>query len=208
MKHKLLLSSVALLSSASFSSAATGFYDGLYFITSLNSGSNIYNQVTTGTTPGSGAAQGHNIGPDGSNPQFSNFGTLDITDVLSLKGFEYKTFQNNSSSVTHANLFYRIFPTSGTPGPYTQLQAATNFSTGNINKTWAVTNGSTNLLSGLSNGTYTIELMTESYTNGNNTAGNIFGFSSNPTATFSVVPETTTSLLGGIGLLLLLRRRR
>ena len=57
-------------------------------------------------------------------------------------------------------------------------------------------------------GNYTIELYTESYTNGNNTAGNIFGFSSNPTANFTVVPEPASAALGLLSMSLLLRRRR
>ena len=73
-----------------------------------------------------------------------------------------------------------------------------------------MTNGTTNLLTGLALGNYTIQIYTESFTNGTNTAGNIFGFTSggNPTASFTVVPETASSLSGLIGSVLLLRRRR
>ena len=73
-----------------------------------------------------------------------------------------------------------------------------------------MTNGNTNLLAGLTSGDYTIQIYTESFTNGINTAGDIFGFTSggNPTATFTVIPEPASSVLGMLGCALLLKRRR
>jgi len=74
-----------------------------------------------------------------------------------------------------------------------------------------VTNGTTNLLNGLANGTYSLQVYTESFTNGVNTAGNIFGFQSagNPVATFTVIPEPGRAALALLGFgSLFLRRRR
>lgn len=212
MKKLLPLALLVLAVASQSASAATGFFSYLYVVTSLNSASNVFNQVRTGTTPGSGAATGYNLANDGVNPQFLSFGTLNITDNLTLKGFEYKTFNDNSSNVTHANLYYRIYPTGSPSGSFTQVQTNTPISVSGNNKTWQVTDRTTNLLSGLSTGNYTMEIYTESYTNGVNTAGNIFGFTSgnNPTATFTLVPEPTTWLLLSAGLLslVILRRRR
>lgn len=201
---------LALFGGASLASAATGFFGNFYFVTTFNGGPNVFNQITSGTTPGVGAASGHSLTPDGVNPQFASFGTVDITDVLSLKGFEYNTFNDNGSNVTHANLNYRIYPTGSPSGAFTNIQTTTPVSNVGNNKTWQVTNGTTNLLTGLTPGNYTLQIYTESFTNGTNTAGNIFGFTSggNPTASFTVVPETASSLLGLIGSVLLLRRRR
>jgi len=199
---------LALFGGLATTHAATAFFDGLYFVTSFNGGANVYNQVTSGTTPGTGAAAGYNLAPDGTNPQFGSFGTINLTDVLILKGFQYKTWNDNSSNVTYANLYYRIFQTGSPSGSFTQIQTNTPISISGNNKTWEVTSGTTNLLSGLTTGNYTIELYTESYTNGNNTAGNIFGFSSNPTANFTVVPEPASAALGLLSMSLLLRRRR
>jgi len=202
---KLRLLQIALLISlAPTSNAATGFNNGrLYFITSLNGGGNFYNQVTTGTSPGTGAETGHDLSPDGFNTQFLSFGTLNLSDVLTVKGFQYDTYENNSSDVQFGNLFYRVYTTGSPSGAFTQIQDSNN-----NDDTWTVTNGTANLLSGLTTGNYTIEIYTESYTNGTNTAGNIFGFSSNPTATFALVPEPTSMALGLLGTALLLRRRR
>jgi len=186
--------------------SATGFVNNLYFITSLNGGANVYNQVTSGTSPGSGAASAHNLSTDGFNPAFSSFGTLDISDTLVVRGFEYQTFENDSSDVTHANLFYRVFPTGSPSGGFTQITDSLN-----NDDFWTRTDGTANLLAGLTPGNYTIQIYTESYTNGVNTAGNIFGFTpdgGNPTATFTLVPEPASATLGLIGALLLLRRRR
>ncbi len=203
MKPNLLLL-LASLASLTATYAATGFSNGgLYFITSLNGGSNVYNQVRSGSTPGTGAESGHNLSDDGVNPEFSSFGTLNLTDVLTVKGFEYKTYENDSSDVTHGNLYYRVYTTGSPTGSFVQIQDSNN-----DDDTWAVTSGTTNLLSGLMPGSYTLEIYTESYTNGNNTAGNIFGFNSNPTATFTVVPEPSSAVLGLLGGALLLRRRR
>ena len=188
--------------------AATAFYDGLYFVTSFNGGANVYNQVTSGATPGSGAAAGYNLTPDGTNPQFGSFGSFNLADNLTIKGFQYKTWNNDSSNVTYANLYYRIYQAGSPGGAFTDIQTNSPISSSGNNKTWEVTSGTTNLLSGLPTGNYTIELYTESYTNGVNSAGNIFGFSSNPTANFTVVPEPASATLGLLGMGLLLRRRR
>jgi MYXO-CTERM domain-containing protein len=207
LKH---LVATLLLAGTSASFGATGFFGGLYFVTSLNGGPNVFNQITSGTTPGAGAATGHSLTSDGFNPQFGSFGTFNLSDSLALKGFEYKTFNDNGSNVTFANLFYRIYQ--GSPsGAFQQVQTNTPISNVGNNKTWQVTNGTTNLLNGLTPGNYTVQIYTESYTNAVNTAGNIFGFTAgagNPTATFTVVPEPSAALLGGLGALALMRRRR
>jgi len=206
MKSFIVSGIVAGVLVGSSAHSATGFVNNLYFITSLNGGSNIYNQVVSGTTPGFGAASGHNLSPDGVNPSFSSFGTLDISDTLVVRGFEYRTFENNFSDVNHANLFYRVFPTGSPSGGFAQITDALN-----NDDFWTRTDGTSNILAGLTPGNYTIQIYTESYTNGVNTAGNIFGFTSgggNPTATFTLVPEPTSATLGLIGSLLLLRRRR
>ena len=209
MKVKTLVA-LALFGGASFATAATGFFGNFYFVTSLNAGANVFNQITSGTTPGVGAASGYSLTPDGVNPQFGSFGTVNLSDVLLLKGFEYKTFNDNGSNVTHANLNYRIYPTGSPSGAFVNIQTTTPVSNVGNNKTWQVTNGTTNLLASLTPGNYTIQIFTESFTNGTNTAGNIFGFTGggNPTASFTLIPEPASTTIGLIGAVLLLRRKR
>jgi hypothetical protein len=210
MKKQIAAIVIGFVALTTASQAATGFFSYLYVVTNLNGAGNVFNQVRTGSTPGTGAASGYDLTSDGVNPQFLNFGSLSSSSNLTIKGFEYKTFNDNSSSVTFANLYYRIYPTGSPTGSFTQIQTNSPISASGNNKTWQVTNGSANLLNGLSNGNYTMEIYTESYTNGVNTAGNIFGFSANPTATFTVVPEPTTWVLlaGGLTTLMVYRRRR
>jgi MYXO-CTERM domain-containing protein len=204
MKVSNLLAASMLM--ASLAHGATGFNNGrLYFITSFNGGSNVYNQVTSGTTPGAGAETGHDLSPDVVNPVFGSFGTMTLSDTLVLRGFEYRTYENNGSDVTHANLFYRVHPTGSPSGSFTQITDSLN-----NDDLWTRTDGTANLLNGLTPGNYTIQIYTESYTNAVNSAGNIFGFTAggNPTASFTIIPEPSAALLGGLGVLALLRRRR
>lgn len=202
MKKTLL--SIALTAAISVSAqAATGFFNHLYVITNLDGAGNVFDQVRTGTTPGTGAAQGYDLASDGTNPQFLSFGTLNSSSNLTIKGFQYQTWNDNGSDVTFANLYYRIYTTGSPSGSFTNIQTNTPLSISGNNKVWEVTSGITNLLSGLANGNYTMEIYTESYTNAINTAGNIFGFQAgtNPTATFTVVPEPSTLALIGLGAL-------
>ena len=74
-----------------------------------------------------------------------------------------------------------------------------------------VTNGPVNLLDGLGNGTYTLEVsVTYTHNNWDGSSASELTSTGNSvaTATFTVIPEPTAALLGSLGLLALLRRRR
>jgi uncharacterized protein (TIGR03382 family) len=80
---------------------------------------------------------------------------------------------------------------------------------------WSTGSATQNLLTNngagtLAEGNYTFHAYWEGYTNGVNTAGNIFQSNggNNYTATFTVIPEPASAALGLIGTALLLRRRR
>jgi len=158
MKKQIAAIAICVIALTTASQAATGFFSYLYVITNLNGAGNVFNQVRTGTTPGTGAASGYDLSSDGTNPQFLSFGTLNSSSNLTLKGFEYKTFNDNGSNVTFANLNYRIYTTGSPSGSFINISTSSPISTSGNNKTWQVTNGSTNLLSGLSNGNYTMEI--------------------------------------------------
>jgi uncharacterized protein (TIGR03382 family) len=67
-----------------------------------------------------------------------------------------------------------------------------------------------NVLSGLTNGTYTLDVYSFITTNGVNANATIFNnvAGNNYKATFTVVPEPAAAALGLLGTALLLRRRR
>lgn len=80
------------------------------------------------------------------------------------------------------------------------------------NRNWALNPGSTiDLLAGLSNGSHTVEVSvdyTYNWWDGSNTQVGTSTNNGYSSSTFTVVPEPTVALLGGLGLLGLLRRRR
>jgi hypothetical protein len=205
--------------------AGIGFYGNLYFITALNGGSNVYNQVTSGTTPGvnvvaDGSFSGaHSLTPDGVNPSFSSLGTYNqFSDTWVVKGFEMKTFENpsdGSSFVFPVDVFYRIYQAGSPSGSFTQLNTTTFSDVSGdpppgFNRKWELLTGSTNLLAGLSNGNYEIELFTRATRTFFDGGNNMFGFTSagNPVGSFTVVPEPSRAMLVGFGLLGMIFRRR
>jgi hypothetical protein len=181
--------------------AATGFFGDTFIIGGEPTVTTYYR--VTGT-------------PDGVNPQYSaGFGTLLQNGTFQVKGFEINTFQNNGSNVTHMNMFWSI--DNWTTSNQIQLTPATS-SSGN-NKLWQISSSTQNLLtnnnrvSTLDVGSYTFRAYFEGYTNGTDTAGNIYqnngGANYNTSFTVTVPEPSSASLmaLGAAGLLALRRRR-
>ncbi len=173
--------------------AATGFFGNTFFV---GDGGTFYDVGSTAT----------------GNPDFSaGLGDLTQGDSFTVGGFELNTFEDNGSEITHMNMFWtvdafsnvhsvQIFPAPGKVGN---------------NRFWQITSGTQNLLDNngvgeLAAGNYTLQIYFEGYTNGNDTPGNIFlnNGGANYSASFTVVPEPSISLLGALGVLGLLRRRR
>jgi len=128
-----------------------------------------------------------------------NLGTFDTTttDSLVLDGGEVLTYKNSGDDITGANLYYSI---SG--GSTTEL--GLGFDQDNVNgnngdQRWYKDNADTNLLSGLSNGTYTLDFSFDApftYTGGGGGSGDHTSPGSGSyTATFTVVPEPSTVMM-------------
>jgi len=167
----------------------------------------------------------YDVGASTANPDFQGFDLGEFTagvDNLQLGG-QTKTFKNNGSDVTSAAIFYRVW--SGSPsGSFASLNYT--FQIDNVGGTpgdqqWGtdaagVFGGpayyTSNLLTGLSNGAYNLEVYTRITTNGVDAATEIFNNNggSNYSATFTVVPEPATwaLLAGGLTALVVFRRRR
>lgn len=181
---------IVSLGGMSFSSAATGFFgDHIIVANGIN-----YKAI------GSGA------------PQLSEgLGTFPVAGSLTIQGFQLNTWEDNGSVITHMNLFWTV----DNFAHVHQIQInPAPAKTGN-DRFWSISSATQNVLTnnGIGNlgvGNYTFQAYWEGYTNGTNTAGNIFQSNSgnNYTASFTVVPEPSAALLGGLGMMALLRRRR
>lgn len=176
--------------------AAYGFFE-TYAILNVNGGGNTYYDA--------GAATG--------NPDFqgANFGTLNpALNSLILRGGEAKTFKNGGSDVFGANLAYRIWSGSAS-GSFTEIPLGFNANLGGGDQKWDRTDANVNLLSGLGNGVYTLEI----YFRGTGNGGDFYHSNGgiNYQATFTVVPEPVTVALGifaavgGVGGLVRWRRK-
>jgi hypothetical protein len=139
------------------------------------------------------------------NIQGANFGTFNLTDTLSLTQSQVNTFKNGGGNVTGSEMQYRVVTHSfQSDATFTNLAGSTV--TGGGDQAWGNTTP-INLLGLTSgNGNYTLEVFFRAFTNEGDRYSNNGG--SNFKANFTVIPEPSAALLGGLGMLALLRRRR
>jgi hypothetical protein len=219
MKTRLFLA-LAGFAAVSQSPAAVGYFGNFYIVTSTNGGANAFNQVTSPANNLSNAGGGFNLVSDGFNPSLGSFGTIDVGTggSLVLNGFEMLTFHDGDDSVNTAIVFYRVTKDGDVPGSFssTSMNSPTSSNPngfGGIDRFWQKTDAGVNLTTGLSNGNYTINFYVQndaSFTGGGGGTFimNNWNSSSGPSATFSVIPEPASALLGLAGTAFLLRRRR
>ena len=180
----------------------------------------MFNQFVFTTTNGTTPLSFYDIGAVTGNPDFqgNNLGTFTVGTSFYLGG-QQRTYKDNSTDVTSSGISWRVY--SGAPsGSFATVAMPFQFNTGtNNDQQWGGDSQgsnfdpieiSSNVLSGLSNGNYTLEVFTFLTTNGVNEAttvsNNVGG--SNYKATFTVVPEPASAMIGLLGVSLLLRRRR
>ncbi|MBU3714067.1 MAG: T9SS type A sorting domain-containing protein [Ferruginibacter sp.] len=101
-----------------------------------------------------------------SNPDFSgSLGTFNLSQTLKLNGAQNKTFKCNSLDITGGSLLYRVYPSSQTPGSF--IGVSLGFSSNDAgagsgcqNQTWQASGVDIDLLNGLCDGEYVIEVYT------------------------------------------------
>jgi hypothetical protein len=130
--------------------ATIGIYES-YAILNINSGGNTYYDLN--------AATGNT---DFNNANLGTF--LSGTNTLVFSGGENKTFKCSGGNVTGGNIYYRVYLSSGSGGSYTGLGMSfvSNDAGGcGGNQTWRINNNSTNIISGLAPGAYTLEVYSD-----------------------------------------------
>jgi len=212
MTTKQLVGSLSLILTGS-SFAATGIFGSYINVTSTNFAGNTAVWYDAQVP----------VGFRASNPTDFNgfaFGTYNPSagGALSLTGGEVLTFKGGSpDNIIGAKINYRIYAAGFPSGTYNQINigftadatfadaATTSYSSGGDQK-WSSGVGTTDLLFGLSNGDYEIESYLEAETDTGTVFSNAGG--ANFKATFTVIPEPASAMLGVLGSVLLLRRRR
>ena len=138
-----------LFAFVSYSAQATGIFES-YAVLKINGGGNTYYdlQATTG------------------NPDFNglDLGTFTNGQTLVFVGGENKTLKNNGGDVTGGRIHYRVYMETPS-GSFSNVSFNWIQNLGNGNQKWGATTGTTNVLSGLPNGEYTLEVYTEADTN-------------------------------------------
>ncbi len=196
------LAILALASSSTLSFGAAGMFEELLW-TSTNPS---FSFTDPGTTF-------YEIDSDTSNLfgalefQGANLGTYNVGDTLFLTG-EQKSFKNNGTDVTAHTLSYSLNGVTFTDFSY-------NFEAdlGGGDQRWGRANAgglTGNILDGLTPGNYTLEVFSSITTNSVDSGPTVFNNNggSNFSATFTVVPEPSTSALIGLSLVGLVARRR
>jgi hypothetical protein len=167
-----------LVQSTAFSQSQNNSQRGIfesYVILSINNGDNAFYDMQATTD----------------NPNFngSNLGSFCNTASIIVKGGQNKTYKNSGCNITNGDLFYRVW-SGAAAGSFTQINLpfAENL-VGVGDQRWQGESGTTNILTGLAAGTYTLEVYTRAQFNACG-FGDLFSSNSgtdNYRATFTVL---------------------
>ena len=130
----------------------------------------------------------------------ANLGTFNGTQTLLLNGAENKVFKCGTRDVTNGTLYYRIYPTGSPSGSFINLNLPFASNDGGAgagcqNQTWRRQDAAVNILSGLCDGNYTIEIYTGANYQGCGTGEH---FASNGGANYKATFTVNSSTQSGI----------
>ena len=133
----------------SYSAQATGIFES-YAVLKINGGLNTYYDLQASTT----------------NLDFNglDLGTFTAGQTLVFVGGENKTWKNGGGDVTGGRIHYRVY-TGTLSGIFSNISFNWIQDLGNGDQKWGATTGTTDVLAGLPNGVYTLEVYTEADTN-------------------------------------------
>ena len=174
-----------LLANANAWGQTTGIYES-YAILKTNGGGNTYYDLNAATP-----------NADFNNANLGTF--LSGTNTLVFAGGENKTFKCSGGNVTGSNIYYRVYLSSGSGGSYTGLGMGfvSNDAGGcGGNQTWRINNNSTNIITGLTAGTYTLEVYSDAP--GSPSTAFASNGGSNYKATFTVVTQLYSKSTGNL----------
>ncbi|AWI26482.1 T9SS sorting signal type C domain-containing protein [Flavobacterium pallidum] len=132
--------------------AQSAGFDSSFIVLSINNGSNIY----------------YDLQASSGNPDFNgaNLGTFcEGSSNLVFRGAEHNVYKCGGCDLSSTRLYYRVYPAGLPSGSFTSnnigYAAGGSNGCGGANQQWADTGYSTNLLSGLAPGNYTIEVYSD-----------------------------------------------
>jgi hypothetical protein len=174
------LSFILLFVLSSLSWGQSAGFNNTFAVLSLNNGANTYYDLNASTA-----------NQDFNNATLGNFNPA--FNTLVLNGAEHNVWKCGGCDLTSTRLYYRIYLTSNIGGAFSSINlpwaSGFNNGCGGQDQVWSITNSNVNLLSGLSAGTYYLELYSDaSITCSGGTAYASNG-GANYKATFTVTPD-------------------
>ncbi len=131
----------------------------LLFATPLFAGWGIFQTYAVIDAGGGNTFRAGGANADG-NPTFNNYhyGFFNTNDTFVLNGGEVKTFKNGGGNVCGAEIFYAVYKSCEGSGTFSSVNIPYNGELGNGDQRWQSTGANVNLLSGLSDGDYVLEV--------------------------------------------------